>query len=131
MPRAIARFLFVILGAVLAAALGTLTALVGSRAGKDLLARLVTEQSNHLVRGSVSIGRIEGDFLTHLTLDSVVIRDTTGDLVADVQMRATLTDEQGTFRIEVPQARPFDVVAEMDEAAMQVRALAAGGAELH
>ena len=84
MRRILARAVFVTLMASVAAALGTLTALVISRPGKDLLARLVSEESNRLVRGSVVIGRISGDFVSELTLDSVVVRDTSGALLADV-----------------------------------------------
>jgi translocation and assembly module TamB len=84
MRRLIIRAVFVALFAILAAALGTITALVTLPPGKDLLARLVSEESNRLVRGSVSIGRIRGDFLTGLTLDSVVIRDTAGVALAEV-----------------------------------------------
>src|SRR5262245_43583516 len=84
MRRRLARFFFVFVGAVLAAALGTLTALVLTRPGKNLLARLVAEESNRLVRGSVAIRRISGDFTSHLELDSVVIRDTAGKEFANV-----------------------------------------------
>jgi translocation and assembly module TamB len=84
MRRVIARSVFVMFGAVIAAAIGTLTAVVLSRPGKDLLARLLSEESNRLVRGSVSIGRISGDFYSYLTFDSLVVRDTTGALLADL-----------------------------------------------
>src|SRR5262249_1267070 len=84
MRRLAARLIFVFVGATLAAALGTLTALIASRPGKDLLARLLSEQSRRLVRGSLPVGRISGDFLSHLELDSVVVRDTSGALLADV-----------------------------------------------
>lgn len=95
MRRRLLRILFVTVFAIVAAGLGTLTALVTVPPGKDLLARLVTEESNRLVRGSVSIGRIRGDFLTGLQLDSVVIRDTAGSLLADVprlEIRFRLAD---------------------------------------
>lgn len=82
--RTLARLLFVGVFAVVAAALGTVTALVTVPMGKDLLARVVTDESNRLVRGSVAIGRIRGDFLTGLTLDAVVVRDTAGVLLADI-----------------------------------------------
>ncbi|MEZ4586825.1 MAG: translocation/assembly module TamB domain-containing protein [Gemmatimonadales bacterium] len=85
MRRLVSRVLFVGLTAVLAAALGTLAALVSTAPGRDLLARLVTEQSGRFVRGTVSIARIDGDFRRHLVLDSVVVRDTSGVLLADVE----------------------------------------------
>ncbi len=95
LPGAVARFLFVIVVGVLATAAGTLGALVGTAAGKGLLARLFTAQSVRLVRGSVSIARIEGNFYDWLALDSVVIRDTTGFPLAAlgrVEMRFRLAD---------------------------------------
>ena len=78
LPLAVARFLFVAAVGALATALGTVLALGGTRAGKSLLARVFTDQSARLVRGSISIQRIEGNFFSRLTLDSVVVRDTTG-----------------------------------------------------
>ncbi|MBM4186992.1 MAG: hypothetical protein FJ206_06735 [Gemmatimonadetes bacterium] len=84
MRRTLARATFVFIAAALAAVMGTAAALVISRPGKDLLARLLSEESNRLVRGSVHLGRISGDFLSRLSLDSVVIRDTTGALLADI-----------------------------------------------
>ena len=82
MRRWMARAVFVVLLALVASALGTVTAMVRTRPGRDLLARLLSEESNRLVRGSLTIGRISGNFTSDLTLDSVVIRDTTGTLLA-------------------------------------------------
>lgn len=84
MRRRIARALFVGLAALAAAVLGVAGALVATGPGRALLARLVSDQSNRLVRGSVSIARIAGDFRTHLELDSVVVRDTAGALLASL-----------------------------------------------
>lgn len=78
LPLAVARFLFVAAVGAVATALGTVLALGGTRAGKSLLARVFTDQSARLVRGSISIQRIEGNFFSRLILDSVVVRDTTG-----------------------------------------------------
>ncbi|HET9512579.1 MAG TPA: hypothetical protein VFO95_01525, partial [Gemmatimonadales bacterium] len=78
LPLAVARFLFVIAIGAIATVLGVLLALGGTDAGKHLLARVFTDQSARLVRGSISIHRIEGNFFTWLNLDSVVVRDTTG-----------------------------------------------------
>ena len=84
MRRVVARSVYVVLLALVASALGTVTAMMRTPPGRDLLARLLSEESNRLVRGSITIGRIRGDFVSTLTLDSVVIRDTTGALLADV-----------------------------------------------
>ena len=84
MRRHVARGLFVGIATLIAAILGATLALVATRPGRDLLARLLTEESNRLVRGSVTIHRIDGNFLSRLVLDSVVVRDTAGQLVADV-----------------------------------------------
>ncbi len=58
--------------------------MVRTKPGRALLARLLSEESNRLVRGSITIARIRGDFVSSLTLDSVVIRDTAGALLADI-----------------------------------------------
>ena len=84
MRRLVARSLFVLILALVASALGTVTAMIRTPPGRDLLARLLSEESNRLVRGSIVIGRISGNFVSGLTLDSVVIRDTTGALLADI-----------------------------------------------
>jgi translocation and assembly module TamB len=96
MRRVVARVSFVFVAATIAAVIGTATALVMSRSGKDLLARLVSEESNRFVRGSVRIGRISGNFVSNLVLDSVTIRDTTGALLADIE-RLSLRYSLGAF----------------------------------
>ncbi len=83
MRRAVARGVFVGIATLIAAILGATGAVILTRPGRSLLARLVTEESNRLVRGTVTIGRLEGNFISRLTLDSVVVRDTAGQLVAD------------------------------------------------
>ena len=85
MRRMVARIGLVTVLTVVAALLGTLGALTATGPGRDLLARLLSEQSNRLVRGSIAIARIEGDFLTNLRLDSVVVRDTAGQPLADIR----------------------------------------------
>ena len=50
-----------------------------------MLARFLSTESNRLVRGSVEIGRISGSFLSGLDLDSVVVRDTSGVLLASIK----------------------------------------------
>lgn len=84
MRRVVARAAYVVLLALVAAAFGTVTAMVRTRPGRALLARLLSEESNRLVRGSITIGKISGDFVSTLALESVVIRDTAGALLADV-----------------------------------------------
>jgi autotransporter translocation and assembly factor TamB len=78
LPVAIARFLFVMVIGAVATVLGTLLALGFTSPGRSLLAEVVTARSAALVRGSLSVGRIEGNFYNWLRLDSVVVRDTTG-----------------------------------------------------
>ncbi|MEO8449950.1 MAG: translocation/assembly module TamB domain-containing protein [Gemmatimonadota bacterium] len=85
MPRWLLRFVFVVLLGAVAAVVGTVTALVGSKPGRTLLARFLSTESNRLVRGSVEIGRISGGFLSGLDLDSVVVRDTSGVLLASIK----------------------------------------------
>ena len=78
LPIVLARFIFVTVIGAVATAAGTIVALGLTGSGRSLLAEVVTARSAALVRGSISIGRIEGNFFTWLTLDSVVVRDTTG-----------------------------------------------------
>lgn len=95
MRRLVARVGLVVVLTVLAAILGTGGALLETRPGRDLLARLLSEQSNRLVRGSITIGRIEGNFVSWLGFDSVVVRDTAGQSLADIrrlEIRFTLAN---------------------------------------
>ena len=85
MRRLVARVGFVAVLTVLAAVLGTLVALVATGPGHDLLSRLLSEQSNRLVRGSITVARIEGDFISRLQFDSVVVRDTAGQPLAEIR----------------------------------------------
>ncbi|MHB1329549.1 MAG: hypothetical protein ACYC2K_15235, partial [Gemmatimonadales bacterium] len=81
--RHLARFVFVFAVSVIAAVLGTLAALTVLGSGRALLARVVTDESARLVDGSIRIGAVNGDFLGGLVLESVVVRDTAGALLAD------------------------------------------------
>lgn len=95
LPLTIARLIFIVLIGALATVLGTLLALGGTRSGRTLLAQVVTARSAGLVRGSIAIGRIEGDFRTWLALEDVVVRDTTGFPMASlkrVELRFKLSD---------------------------------------
>jgi len=95
LPLAIARLIFVVIIGAVATVLGTLLALGGTRSGRALLAQVVTARSAALVRGSIGIGRIEGDFHSWLALEDVVVRDTTGFPMASirrVELRFHLSD---------------------------------------
>jgi hypothetical protein len=78
LPVLLVRLVFVVVIGALATVLGTVGALTQTRAGHNVLARFFSDQSNRLVRGSISIGRIEGNFANRLVLDSVAVRDTAG-----------------------------------------------------
>jgi hypothetical protein len=84
MRRQIARFVFVIAIGSVAAVFGVVTALVLTPPGRDLLARLVSSELSRVLLGSVQLGSISGSFLYDLTLDGLVIRDTSGVLLADL-----------------------------------------------
>ncbi len=78
MHRRIARSGFILLCGVVATTLGVVGAMLFTPAGRQLLARLLTDQAPRLVRGSVYIGGVRGSWLKGFALDSVVIRDTAG-----------------------------------------------------
>ena len=82
LPLALARFLFVVLIGAFATVTGALTALTLTDAGHEVVARALTEQSGRLVRGTIRIARIEGNFWTAIALDSVEVRDSSGALLA-------------------------------------------------
>jgi hypothetical protein len=84
LPVAIARFIFVMVIGAVATVLGTLLALGFTPPGRSLLAEVVTARSAALLRGSLSVQRIEGNFFNRLMLDSVVVRDTTGAPLASL-----------------------------------------------
>ena len=83
MRRLVGRIGLVTVLTVVAAVLGTVGALIATGPGHGLLARLLSEQSNRLVRGSITVSRIEGDFVSRLRFDSVVVRDTAGQPLAE------------------------------------------------
>jgi autotransporter translocation and assembly factor TamB len=84
MRRRAARFVFVFLLGIIATVLGVLASLILTPPGRDLLARAVSEQLNHVVNGSISVRSISGSFLYDLTLQDVEVRDTQGVLLARV-----------------------------------------------
>ena len=84
MRRRIARFVFVTLLAALATVAGVATALTLSPPGRDLLARTVSTELSRVINGSLDIGSISGSFVDGLTLERLVVRDTSGVLLADL-----------------------------------------------
>jgi len=80
MRHRIARSVFILLCGALATALGVVGALLYTPSGRALLARVLTDQSSRLVRGSVFIGAVRGTWVQGFTLDSVVVRDSSGTL---------------------------------------------------
>jgi translocation and assembly module TamB len=84
MRRRLARFLFVtVLGSV-AMVLGVVTSMILTPPGRDLLARTVSRVLDQVVLGHVEVGSISGSFLYDLVLEDLVVRDTSGVLLADL-----------------------------------------------
>ncbi len=79
--RRSAYLVFLVVTGVIATALGAVAALTWTGPGRALLARLVTEESARLVRGTISVGTLSGNFLTHLTITDLEVRDTSGALL--------------------------------------------------
>ncbi len=84
MRRRLIRWVFVVLVGAVAAVLGVATALLYSPPGRELLVRLVSGRAGGMVRGSLAIGAVSGRWLTGFNLERVVIKDSTGALLADV-----------------------------------------------
>jgi hypothetical protein len=84
MRRRVARFVFVVLLGTLAGIVGVVTALVLSPPGRDLLARSVSSELSRALAGSVKVGSVSGSFLYDLTIEGLVVRDTSGALLADL-----------------------------------------------
>jgi translocation and assembly module TamB len=84
MQRRLARFLFVtVLGSV-AMVLGVVTSMILTPPGRDLLARTVSRMLDRVVLGHIEVGSISGSFLYDLVLEDLVVRDTSGVLLADL-----------------------------------------------
>ena len=65
--------------------LGVVTSMTLTPPGRDLLARTVSRVSRpHRHCGQVEVGAISGSFLYDLTLENLVVRDTSGELLADL-----------------------------------------------
>ncbi len=86
MRRRVARFFFVILFGAVATVLGTITAMLLTPPGRDLLARNVSAQLDRAVLGRVDVGYISGSFLYDLTLKRLVVRDTAGIVLANLPL---------------------------------------------
>jgi len=84
MRRRIARFIFVTLLGTFAMVLGVVTSMTLTPPGRDLLARSVSRFLDRVVNGRVHVGAISGSFLYDLVLTDLVVRDTSGALLADL-----------------------------------------------
>ena len=89
MRRRPARFVFVFLLGTVAALIGIITSLTLTPPGRDLLARVVSDQLDRVVNGTIEVGGISGSFLYGITLENVVIRDTQGVLLAELPRART------------------------------------------
>ncbi|HEY9015276.1 MAG TPA: hypothetical protein VIM84_09465, partial [Gemmatimonadales bacterium] len=90
MRRQLARFLFVFVIGTVAMVLGVVTSMTLTPPGRDLLARTVSQMLDRIVTGTIRVGAISGSFLYDLTLENLVVRDTSGALLADLP-RARVT----------------------------------------
>ena len=79
-----AGFLFVFVIGTAAMILGVVTSMTLTPPGRDLLARTVSRFLDRIVTGQVRVGSISGSFLYDLTLENLVVRDTSGELLVDL-----------------------------------------------
>ncbi len=112
MFRRLGRYSFVLVVGALATVLGLGAALTLTPPGRALLARVITDQSDRLVRGGIEVARVNGTFVSSLVLDSVVVRDTSGALLAlfprvDLRYRlgSLLTGQVVFSRVHLTQPR--------------------------
>ena len=84
MRRYLARFVFVFVIGSIAMILGVITSMTLTPPGRDLLARTVSRGLDRIVTGQVKVGAISGSFLYDLTLENLVVRDTSGELLVDL-----------------------------------------------
>jgi translocation and assembly module TamB len=84
MRRRLARLLFVFVLGSVAMVLGVVTSMTLTPPGRDLLARTVSRMLDRVVLGHVEVGAISGSFLYDLVLEDLVVRDTSGALLADL-----------------------------------------------
>src|SRR5258705_6226006 len=67
---------------LLACSLGALNALVGTRAGRTMLARVASTVVEGAVHGSIEVGEVRGSLLTGVVLTDVRLLDPDSTLVA-------------------------------------------------
>lgn len=84
MPRRALYLLGLLVVGAVASVLGAVSALIWSGPGRSLLARLVSEESNRVIRGSLTIGGLSGNFLTRIAITDLEVRDTSGALLIAV-----------------------------------------------
>jgi len=84
MRRQFARFVFVFVIGSVAMVLGVVTSMTLTPPGRDLLARTVSRLLDRIVIGSVKVGSISGSFIYDLTLENLIVRDTSGVLLANL-----------------------------------------------
>lgn len=89
MKRRVGRFFFVLLLGTVATVIGIVTSMTLTPPGRDLLARVVSGQLVKIVNGTIEIGAISGSFVSGITLEDVVVRDTQGVLLADIPRART------------------------------------------
>jgi autotransporter translocation and assembly factor TamB len=79
--RSLGAALWVLVG-LLACFLGALSSLVGTGAGRTLLARVSEGALGQVFTGTIEIGDVRGSLLTGVTLDEVRLFDADSTLVA-------------------------------------------------
>lgn len=79
-PRIAAAFFL----ALIPSAIGVVVALLYSSAGNNLLGKLASHELSNIFRGRFSVQRISGSFFRSVTLDSLVIHDSSGAVFARV-----------------------------------------------
>lgn len=84
MRRTAGRFVFVFVFGTIATVLGIVTSMTLTPPGRALLARVVSDQLDKVVNGTIEVGSISGSFLYGLTLEQLVVRDTQGVLLASI-----------------------------------------------
>ena len=84
MRRRIARFFFVFLLGTAAMVLGVVTSMTLTPPGRNLLARTVSRALDRIVIGQIKVGAISGSFVYDLTLENLIVRDTSGALLVDL-----------------------------------------------
>lgn len=84
MRRHVIRLFVAILLGTVPALLGGAAALLFTETGRLLTGRLVAGELGRVMRGRFEVARVSGNFWRTLEFDNVVIRDTTGDLLADI-----------------------------------------------